>query len=125
MNDISNRTDLDFLIREFYGKSLKDEVIGHFFTEVIELDMEKHIPIITDFWESVLLDKMVYRRNVMLKHIELNRLSPLTRIHFDRWIIHWEETIQQHFEGKIADEAIKRAHLMRDLMLFKIEKVAT
>ena len=120
--DISTRQDLELLIHQFYSTALTDKEIGHFFTEVIQLNMEKHIPVITDFWESVILDNMIYRGNVMVKHIELNRLSKMTRAHFDRWVGIWEQTVVNNFEGENADATIQKAKTMRELMLFKIEQ---
>lgn len=120
--DIESRKDIELLIHQFYQKALHDKEIGHFFTEVMQLNMEMHIPVITDFWESVLLDNMVYRGNVMVKHIELNRLSTLTEQHFDRWVEIWNMTVEQNFVGENATAAIQKAKTMRDLMLFKIRQ---
>ena len=58
----------------------------------------------------------------MLKHIALNQQIKLEEAHFDRWLVLWEKTINQAHQGKIADEAIHRANLMKELMLFKIRK---
>ena len=52
-----------FLVDEFYKKVLKDEVIGYLFTEVVELSWDKHIPVMYDFWETVLLGNMKYKGN--------------------------------------------------------------
>lgn len=120
MNDIENRKDIEFLIDAFYKKVIKDETIGYFFTNVIKLDWEKHIPIMNDFWETILLDQIKYKGNPIVKHIELDRKSELKSIHFDQWILLWETTIKLHFEGLRAEEAIKRANLMKELMLYKI-----
>ena len=49
MKDIETREDLAFLMREFYSKMLIDDTIGYIFTEVAELDLEKHIPSLTNF----------------------------------------------------------------------------
>lgn len=120
MNDICNRKDIEFLIDTFYTKVIKDETIGYFFTNVIELNWEKHIPIMYDFWETILFDKIKYKGNPIVKHIELNKKSELNSKHFDQWILLWEVIIKQHFKGEKASEAIKRASLMKELMLYKI-----
>lgn len=63
--DIEKREDLELMLSTFYEKALKDELIRHFFTSVVQLDLNHHLPLITDFWESVLLNKADYRKNVM------------------------------------------------------------
>jgi len=120
MRDIQNRKDIEFLIDEFYKKLISDDLIGFFFTEIVELDWEKHIPVMYDFWESMLLGKAVYQGNPMLKHIELNKNEPMTNKHFDRWLTHWEDTIKENFEGLKAQEAISRAKQIGELMKLKI-----
>ena len=57
--DIENRQDIELLLNRFYEKVFKDDLIGRFFTEVVPLNLETHLPIIADFWESVLLDGWV------------------------------------------------------------------
>lgn len=120
MRDIQNRDDIEFLIDEFYKKLIVDEVIGFFFTEVVQLDWEKHIPVMYDFWESILLGNSTYHGNPMLKHIELNKKEPMTTAHFERWLSYWESTIMENFEGTKAQEAVSRARQIGELMKSKI-----
>ncbi|MFT6815731.1 MAG: hemoglobin [Sphingobacteriales bacterium] len=122
MKDIETRVNIEFLINAFYQKITIDKLVGHFFTEVVVLEWDKHIPIIVDFWEGVLFGATKYKGNPMLKHIELSKKSPLKALHFERWLSTWEETIRAHFEGPKAEEAISRARQIGSLMQFKIEK---
>ena len=48
--DIENRADLERLLEVFYKKVFKDDLISHFFIEVVPLNLETHIPVIADFW---------------------------------------------------------------------------
>lgn len=45
MQDISSRQDIALLVNRFYKQVLLDKIIGNFFTEVVPLDWEVHIPI--------------------------------------------------------------------------------
>ena len=122
MKDITSRNDIELLVNEFYKKVLKDELIGFIFTKIVQLNWEMHIPIICDFWESVLLDNIKYKGNPILKHIALNKKVNLKNEHFERWLLLWQNTIQANFLGKTAEEAIKKANMMGNLMRYKIEK---
>ncbi|MBR9997733.1 MAG: group III truncated hemoglobin [Cyclobacteriaceae bacterium] len=122
LKDIENSGDIRFLIDEFYKKVVKDDLIGHFFTRVIKLDWDKHIPVMNDFWETILLGKVKYKGNPMLKHIELNGKEPLNAEHFDRWLALWETTVTGNFSGITATEAIQRARHIADLMKYKIQQ---
>jgi hemoglobin len=125
MPDITHRKDLELLIDAFYKKALKDELIQHFFTEVVQLDWEQHIPLIVDFWESSLLGTGNYKGNPMSAHLQLDRKSPLEPAHFDRWLKLWEETVNENFDGETANLAISRAQQIAQLMQFKIEQERT
>lgn len=120
--EITSRADIELLVDEFYKKVVKDEIIGSFFTEVVELDWDQHIPIMYRFWETMLLDNMIYKGNPMLVHIDLHKKSPLTKAHFDRWKALFFATLDEHFTGERVDEAKRRAENMASLMLYKIEQ---
>ncbi len=68
MRDIETRDDIELLMQAFYKKVMKDEMIGFIFTDVAQLDLAHHLPIITDFWENVLFNSGIYNRNAMLPH---------------------------------------------------------
>ena len=117
---LSEAADIKFLVDNFYKKVVHDDTIGYFFNEVVKLDWDRHMPVMYQFWETVLFGKGGYKGNPVLKHVELNQKAPLTEQHFERWILLWESTIDEHFEGEIAEEAKKKAMTMKLLMLYKI-----
>lgn len=121
MPDITTRPQIDQLVTAFYTKATTDATIGHIFTDVAKLNLEAHLPVICDFWESVLLGNMVYRGNPMRKHLELARKTALQREHFDVWLGLWEETTRELFAGEKAELAIFRAKNIGQLMLHKIK----
>ena len=105
-HDITTRADIDQLMARFYGRAMADPVIGRFFTEVVELDLAHHLPVIGDFWESALFGTGVYakhRRNPLLIHAELSRKSTLEPKHFQRWLALFTETVDESFAGTRAD----------------------
>ena len=118
--DIETRGDLEQLLNEFYGRVFKDELISHFFTEVVPLDLETHIPIITDFWESVLLDGRGYRKNVMQIHLDISAKSKIQKEHLDRWVKIFTETVDELFEGPKATLAKQRAASIATMMNIKM-----
>ena len=118
--ELSEAADIKFLVDSFYQKVVVDDTIGYFFNEVVELNWDHHIPIMYSFWETILLGKGGYKGNPVLKHVELSQKAALTEQHFERWILLWNSTLDEHFEGKIAEEAKKKALTMKELMMFKI-----
>ena len=122
MKDIENSQDIKLLVDEFYKEVVHDKLIGHFFTKVISLDLEIHLPVMYDFWETTLLWNIKYKGNPMVKHIELSRKESLKPEHFERWLSLWTTAVTENFEGTKADEAIQRAKLIAELMKFKVQQ---
>jgi len=117
---IETREDIRELVENFYSKVKKDDIIGEIFNDVLVFRWDTHIPIMIDFWESVLLGTGSYKGNTMRVHIELNKVHPLTPEHFERWKKLFFETLDAHFIGPVVDEAKSRVELMETLMQTKI-----
>lgn len=118
--DITTREDIDLLMNNFYEKLLADNNINYIFTDVARLDIKSHIPVIADFWESVLLNKNVYHNNTMKIHLDLNDKTPLTKRHFDIWLKHFSAAVDELFEGNAALLAKQRAQSVATVMQIKI-----
>ncbi len=120
MRDIENRQDIDHLIKEFYRKLMVDDQIGYFFTDVVELDLETHIPKIADFWETTLFHTAGYKGNPMQVHVQLHDKSPLYKEHFDRWVQVFCDTVDELHQGMTAEQAKQRALSIATMMQIKI-----
>ncbi|HEY1871052.1 MAG TPA: group III truncated hemoglobin [Chitinophagaceae bacterium] len=107
--DIKTRKDIEHLINSFYDKVKRDEMIGFIFNDVARVNWEKHLPVMYDFWESIIFSTANYNGNPMLVHLQLNRLIPLTKQHFDQWLKLFTETTDELFEGKKATLTKERA----------------
>ena len=123
MNDIESRADIEKLIIAFYEKVKQDKTIGFIFNEVVKMDWPHHIPVIVDFWETILLDNPVYNKNAMEVHYDLNKKVPLKKEYFDSWLYLFNNTIDELYQGKIAALAKTRAKSIGHLMLFKMNNV--
>ena len=118
--DIFNRNDIELLLENFYNTLLADERINYIFTDVAKLDIKAHIPVIADFWETVLLHKNVYHNNTMKIHMELSEKVTITKNHFEVWLAHFNRTVDELFEGKIAEMAKQRAQSVATVMQIKM-----
>jgi len=125
---MNNKTDIEYesdvvqLVDTFYDKIINDETVGYIFREHMTLSLQDHLPIMYAFWQSILLDTMTYRGQVMAKHIELNRLTALRAKHFDKWLLLWKQTVNELYIGPKATAAITKAQTMAELMQYKIAK---
>jgi hemoglobin len=118
--DICTREDIELLMNSFYERLLADNGINYIFTDIARLDIKTHIPVIADFWETVLLNKNVYHNNTMKIHMDLNDKTPLTKDHFNTWLSHFTATVDELFEGETALRAKQRAQSVATVMQIKI-----
>ena len=110
--DIETREDIADLMRTFYGRAFADPIIGRIFTEVTHMDLERHLPIMCDFWEKVLFRRGVYGRDAFVVHARIHELEPLTRRHFQAWEDLWHATVDEMFAGEHANYAKLHASRM-------------
>ncbi len=118
--DIRDRKDIDLLMRAFYSKAISDDVIGYIFTDVAKLDLAHHLPIIGDFWETIVFQTGAYSkhgRNPLQVHGELNRMTPLLPEHFERWLEIFDQITDELYAGERADFIKLRAHAIAGRML--------
>ena len=108
--DLRDRDDVIRLVETFYDRAFQDPVIGRFFTEVFVMDLPAHLPIMADFWQTVLFQAGLYRRSALAVHVALHALEPLTVAHFNRWLQLWTRTVDELFAGEKAELAKVQAH---------------
>lgn len=101
-HDIRNRNDIERMMKTFYDSLLTNEEIKPVFAHT---NFEVHMPHIVSFWSFVLLDEEGYKTNVFDKHVHL----PIKENHFDIWLAHFENTVNDLFEGEKAELAKLRA----------------
>ncbi|HEX8391188.1 MAG TPA: group III truncated hemoglobin [Longimicrobium sp.] len=107
--DLRGRADVARLVDQFYATATADPVIGWIFTDVARLDLPAHLPVMYDFWESILFGARSYRGGAMQVHLALNQKTPLTAEHFARWIGIFNATVDAQFCGPAAERAKEKA----------------
>ena len=113
--DITTLSDIHLLVDSFYTKVRNDSTIGPVFNERI-VDWETHLQKMYRFWQTMLLGEHAYSNSPFPVHAQM----PIGASHFDRWTFLWRETVDQYFEGAVADEAKWRGDKMAAVFLSKI-----
>jgi len=121
--DIGNREDLLLLVTRFYEKLLADPAINYLFTDVANIDLSHHLDTLVDFWDNILFQSDVYRKNAMQPHLVLHQQSPLQKHHFETWLKYFDETVDELFEGEKAFLAKERALSIATVMQIKIAQL--
>jgi hemoglobin len=103
--DLADRDDIEALLRRFYGLVFVDDVLAEPFSELRAQGLESHIPVMCDFWETVLFRAGLYRGNALVVHRRLDERHPLCANHFTRWLDLWEATVDEMYDGPAAARA--------------------
>ena len=113
MKDLDTRSNIELLVRLFYDTVNADPLLAPVFAHV---DWVKHLPIMYDFWTSMLLGDMSYKGNPFQKHIGL----PITAEHFSQWLKIFVATVDENFTGPKAEEAKTRANSIAGIFQHKL-----
>jgi hemoglobin len=116
-NDILCTADIEIFVTEFYGLLAKDTIVKDiFFDRLGQQDWTPHLQVIITFWESIIFGTHAYKGQSFLPHASMN----LTQIHFDRWLLLLQQSIDNNFNGVNADTIKTKANLMAILFMSKI-----
>jgi hemoglobin len=114
--DISDRDDVEVLLRRFYGRVFTDRTLDEPFAELREKGLDSHLPVMCDFWETVLFRAGLYRGNALVVHRRLAQRHPLHARHFLAWLALWNSTLDEMYSGPVADHAkVQAARIARAL----------
>ncbi|WP_010253596.1 group III truncated hemoglobin [Myroides injenensis] len=115
--DIKTLEDIKLLVDTFYGRVQDNELIGPIFNEKLEGKWPAHLEKMYAFWQTILLDEYTYQGKPFPPHAKL----PVEGEHFETWKKIFNSTVDELFEGTVAEEAKWRAERMAAMFLSKIE----
>lgn len=114
--DIAGLEDIRLFVNEFYNKIQKDDLLSPIFYAHIPGDWQPHLAKMYLFWNAALFGVKGYLGNPFAKHAHM----PLTREYFERWLYHFNQTIDTYFEGAVALDAKKRGFIMANTFLARL-----
>lgn len=115
MKDIEGLADIKIFVDDFYQKVREDDFIGPVFMNAIA-DWNPHLEKMYAFWNAALFGVPGFKGNPFAKHAPLGISPP----HFDRWIVLFNETIDNNFKGAMAEDAKNRAQLMAVMFMKRL-----
>ncbi len=107
--DIETRWDIELLVNVFYEKIAADKQLGYIFNNLAKVNWTKHLPVMYDFWENIILFTGTYQGNPMNLHQHLHHVAPLNENHFEQWNKLFTGTVDELFAGKNAALAKQKA----------------
>lgn len=122
-NEISDAS-IGRLVREFYGRLRRDEMLGPVFVRALgetNESWEAHFIRLTDFWSSVMLRSGRYHGDPFSVHLRLPDITPTM---FDRWLALFHGTCAELFTPDVTAEfAEKVERIARSLRMGLFERL--
>lgn len=115
MTKITNREDVRVLVHTFYDKIRQHNMLGPIFNgHITEEQWPAHLSKLTDFWESNLFGVRTFRGSPSKAHVKVdkNLNHTVSQHHFAQWLQLWFETIDELYEGELAEKAKEMARRM-------------
>ncbi|WP_432671906.1 group III truncated hemoglobin [Flavobacterium sp. SM2513] len=120
MKDLENNDDLYVLVDEFYKKLLSDTSIAYIFTDVVKIKLEEHLPILVTFWSQAIFNTGGYFKNLTNIHLDINTKEYLSPKLFKIWLTHFNNAVDETFEGLNAEKIKTQALSIATVMQIKI-----
>lgn len=101
VTDITTEDHIRTLVDSFYSKVNAYPLLSPIFNDVAQVDWKTHLPLLYQFWSTLLFRSNTYEGRPWPKHAVL----PVKGEHFDRWVSLFKATVDEHFSGPKATEA--------------------
>lgn len=120
---IQSRKEVDLLVRSFYEQVRVHELLGPVFNEVVQ-DWEVHLVHLSDFWEMILLQtgpgSGKFNPTKVHREVDAKVDYSIDQVHFGNWLELWFGTIDQYYEGEVAEYAKEHARRMAHMLFMRI-----
>jgi len=120
-HDVSTNEDIRQVVLLFYDKVKQDALLKSYFTEIIPIDWERHIPTMCSFWENVLFYTGNFNGNPLSTHKRIHLLKQTNATHFEQWLFLFYQSIDELYIGKNAEKMKTHAASIAQIMQLKIK----
>jgi hemoglobin len=117
--DIEGLDEIKVMVDDFYNRIKEDDLLTPIFNFRLSTHWAPYLEKMYAFWNAVIFGVKGYNGNPFMKHATME-LDPE---HLKRWINTFNQTIDSHFEGPIAEEAKISAAVMASMFMFKLDKI--
>ena len=114
--EIKTTEQVKQLVDKFYEKVNADNLLSPVFNQEAKVNWEGHLPKMYKFWGSILLGTADYNGRPFPPHETLQ----IDGKHFERWLQLFMETVNENFEGEIAETAKERAKNIATIFQHKL-----
>lgn len=121
--DKVDRISVEKLVREFYPKIVKDELVGPYFIRALGNNLKndkwyEHFATLDRFWLTLMNGEDGYWGDPFPPHAFIGELYPKT---FERWLKVFRETVDELFIPEVADKFYKKSEILANRFMEYLE----
>lgn len=121
--DSLDRGNIEKMVRTFYAKIVKDDIVGPYFIKALGDDLKndkwyEHFRTLDKFWLMLMDGEPGYTGDPFGPHAFLGELDPAT---FERWLKVFKEHVDEYFIPEIADKFYKKSEILADQFMQRLE----
>lgn len=121
--DIAGRADIEKIVDAFYTRVQKDDLLGPIFNDIAKVNWETHLEKMYNFWENLLYKTGSYNGRPFPPHLAINQTVPLTKEHFNRWLVFFHDTIDQMYAGPHANHLKSVSEQLKEIWNLKFDYI--
>jgi len=111
-----DRANVELLVRTFYDRILRDEMLSPFFIRALGSDLNggkwyEHLRTLDSFWLLMMNGEFGYKGDPFPAHAFL---GPLTRAHFEQWLKLFKQTVEELYTPEISAKFYKKADILAE-----------
>ncbi|MFN8416982.1 MAG: group III truncated hemoglobin [Cytophagaceae bacterium] len=115
-HDIQSEADIVLMVDTFYDRVNKDDLLSNIFNNVAQVDWQAHLPKMYRFWNTLIFGAQSYKGAPFDAHVGL----PVDATHFDRWVLLFEATLDDLFQGEVTEQTKLRARSIAHVFQSKL-----
>lgn len=119
--DVCDRGDIEKIVSLFYKRVRSDKDIAFFFSHLASMDWERHLSLMSSFWENVLFYTGNYEGDPLITHKRIQQRTPTQPIHFETWLRLFFAAVDQVFEGDNAEKMKNHARAIAQVLQIRMK----
>ncbi|PQJ29300.1 hypothetical protein BSZ32_12905 [Rubritalea profundi] len=120
--DILGEEEVTQVIHTFYERVQVDEKLGPIFNDVVKIDWPSHLPVMVQFWRTIMFGDGGYQRNPLMAHMKWTSEVRMDEQKFQHWLDLFHSTIDELFSGPNADLMKMRSANMATMLPRRIKE---
>ncbi|MDH5464555.1 MAG: group III truncated hemoglobin [Thiovulaceae bacterium] len=121
--DLINKNNIQSMVREFYTKILKDDMLSQIFIKSLGSDLhgdkwQIHLATLDSFWLTMMSDERSYKGSPYPPHKLIGKLHLEM---FERWLELFSTVVNKYYLPDIAQKFYEKAEVMAEYFIKKLD----